>query len=335
VGVTVLGRRANHGGYSFTVARSMAICMTDEIAAPRSRGRDVAAVLVTYHADADFSARLGRISRQAGIVIVVDNGSADPENRLRDLTADPSVELILNGENLGIARALNIGVQRAIALGYRWALLLDQDSEAKDDMVSTLLGVQASYPERDRLAIVGSGFEVVGRQVSAAAADRVGQGEPWEEVGFVITSGSFLSLAAYSVIGPFREDFFIDSVDTEFCVRAAARGYRVIRTRKPLMSHAIGAPTAHRWLWMTKSTSNHPPDRRYYMARNDTVMLREYGNYVGGTWALKSLRRSLRQCKRIVLYENMKASKIIAIAHGWWDGVRGHMGPRRRRAKPD
>ncbi|HME41009.1 MAG TPA: glycosyltransferase family 2 protein [Steroidobacteraceae bacterium] len=309
--------------------------MTDEIAAPRCQGRDVAAVLVTFHADAGFSARLGRISRQAGIVIVVDNGPADAENRLREIAADPAVELILNGENLGVARALNIGVRRAIALGYRWALLLDQDSEVKDDMVSTLLTVQASYPDGDRLAVIGSGFEVVGRQVSAAVADRVCQGEPWQEAPYVITSGSLLSLAAYSAIGPFREDFFIDSVDTEFCLRAAARGYRVIRTRKALMSHAIGSPTAHRWLWMTKSTSNHPPDRRYYMARNDTVMLREYGNYAAGIWALKSLRRCLRQSKRIVLYENMKASKIIAIAHGWWDGVRGRMGPRRRQAKSD
>ena len=30
---------------------------------------------------------------------------------------------------------------------------------------------------------------------------------------------------------------------------------------------------------MTKWTTNHSPDRRYYIARNDTVMLREYGGY--------------------------------------------------------
>jgi hypothetical protein len=45
-------------------------------------------------------------------------------------------------------------------------------------------------------------------------------------------------------------------------------------------------------------------------------------------WALKSLARRLRTCKRIVLYEQMKISKIIAVAQGWYDGVRGHMGPR-------
>jgi len=156
----------------------------------RTAARDVCAVLVTYHPDAEFSARLREISRQVDAVIIVDNGSTDLEQqRLRGLAEDPAVELIFNIENLGVARGLNIGVQRAIALGYRWALLLD-------------LKIQETFPERNRLA----------------------------------------------VIGVFREEFFIDRVDFEYCLRAKARGYCVIRTRKPLMSHTIGTPTAHRLL---------------------------------------------------------------------------------------
>ena len=94
------------------------------------------------------------------------------------------------------------------------------------------------------------------------------------------------------------------------------------------MSHAIGAATRHGLLGMNKWTTNHSPDRRYYAARNDTVMLREYGNYRLGSWALKSLGRRLRTCKRIALYEQEKTAKIFAVLHGWWDGVRGRMGPR-------
>jgi hypothetical protein len=82
-------------------------------------------------------------------------------------------------------------------------------------------------------------------------------------------------------------------------------------------------------LWFAKSTTNHSADRRYYFVRNDTVLLREHGRYAAGLWALKSLSRCLRLCKRVVLYEERKAGKIAAIAHGWWDGVRGNLGPRR------
>jgi hypothetical protein len=47
-----------------------------------------------------------------------------------------------------------------------------------------------------------------------------------------------------------------------------------------------------------------------------------------GLWVLKSFGRRVRLCKRIALYEEMKIPKIMAVAQGWWHGIRGHMGPR-------
>jgi hypothetical protein len=99
------------------------------------------------------------------------------------------------------------------------------------------------------------------------------------------------------------------------------------------MSHSIGAISRHKVLWMKKWTFNHSAERRYYIARNDTVMLREFGHYIFGLWALKSFGRCVRLCKRIALYEEMKTRKIVAVAQGWWDGVRGRMGPRPHRQR--
>ena len=95
------------------------------------------------------------------------------------------------------------------------------------------------------------------------------------------------------------------------------------------MSHTVGAPTSHKLPWTTKWTTNHSPDRRYYIARNNTVLLREYGTSGRGSWQLKSFVRCCRLVKRIAMYEQEKASKIYAVCQGWWDGVRGRMGPRR------
>jgi rhamnosyltransferase len=129
-------------------------------------------------------------------------------------------------------------------------------------------------------------------------------------------------------IGEFRDEFFIDYVDADFCFRARTMGLRVIKTRKSLMSHAIGASTQHDILGIHKWTSNHSADRRYYIARNDTIMLKEHAGLPWGAWALKSLGRRVRTGKRILLYEDSKFSKLSAVAHGWWDGVRGNLGPR-------
>ena len=288
---------------------------------------EVCAVVITYHPDRDFPARLTRVLAQVDAAVIVDNGSTDAELELLQAAVAPGITLLCNHANLGVARALNIGVRRAIADGFSWALLLDQDTEVDPDMVRELLAARDSCPDPGRLAVVGSSF----RDTNARPADILrlaAQGDLWEEVESVITSGSLLSLRAYQATGPFREEFFIDHVDTEFCFRARSAGYRVFQTRRPLMSHTVGAPTSHRLLGTRKWTTNHSPDRRYYIARNNTVMLREYGAPGGGSWRVKSAVRCMRLIKRVALYETDKVKKIIAVAQGWWDGVRGNLGPR-------
>lgn len=290
--------------------------------------RRVCAVVVTYHPDGGLPERLSRVLPQVESIIVVDNGSADAElSLLQARPSESSLHVIRNLENLGIARALNIGVRRALVEGYAWALLLDQDTEVDTDMVDRLLGTHATFPQPDQVALVGSRFrDTKGRSNEPI---RLGaRGDEWEEVESVITSGSLLSLSAYTAIGPFRDEFFIDYVDVEFCLRARAAGYRVVQTLVPLMSHTVGDPTSHKALWETQWTSNHSAERRYYMARNNTALLREYGTSGRSSWQWKSITRCFRLCKRIAFFERDKTDKIAAVAQGWWDGVRGRMGPR-------
>lgn len=304
--------------------------MSGRVAELQPTRHEVCAIVVTYHPDTGFADRINRVLPQVGAAIVIDNGSSEPETRmLRQLALVPSISLTLNPTNLGVAAALNMGVRHARAHGFAWVLLLDQDTVADADMVEQLRAAWRAYPDQEKLAVVGAAFRDINKDGVTTPYDQ--KQLLWEEVGNVITSGSLLSLSSHAAVGPFREEFFIDHVDLEYCVRARAKGFRIIRTRKPLMLHSIGAYTQHRWLWQRKWTSNHSADRRYYLARNDTVMLAEYGNYRLGLWCLKSLRRCQRVCMRIALYEDSKWAKIAAVAEGWWDGLRGHMGPRRTR----
>jgi rhamnosyltransferase len=287
----------------------------------------IGAVVISYHPDAGVAARLRAIAAQVGRLIVVDNGSAATE---RAALASECVELIENAENLGVARALNLGVVAAAARGFDWCLLLDQDSVPDADMVAGLLAVLARVPDLDRLALLGCAYRLPGAPVvpAAASVDDV----EYIDVETVITSGTLLSLAAYRAVGPFRDELFIDYVDVDYCRRARAAGFRVLETRRPLMTHSIGSPSEHRFLWMHKWTTNHSAERRYYIARNQTVMMRESARYGPVGVALKSLGRCIRTAKRIILYESDKYTKLCAVSQGWWDGIRGVLGPRRRRA---
>jgi len=259
-------------------------------------------------------------------LVIVDNGSSATALRmLQDIAKDTRVTLIPCENNLGIARGLNIGIGQAINLAYNYALLVDQDTCVNDDLVSVLTRIHHFHADRDRLAVVGAGYAGAEPPPTRCAEDSELASE---EVETVVTSGSLLRLATFQHIGPFREEFFIDYVDSDYCARARKKGYLVVRAKRTLMVHVIGHPLRQRFLWMTRYTRNYPADRLYYQARNDVVMLRESGKYRGGSWLLKSFSRSFRRCKRVMLFERHKTSKIMGVLHGWCDGVRGRLGPR-------
>src|SRR5271155_3939362 len=159
--------------------------MTGSGGAGLETGRQVCAILVSYHPDAELPRRVTRILEQVGALVIVDNGSgAEARAMLERMAADPRVSLVLNRANLGVARGLNLGVEQARASAFGWILLLDQDSDLLDGMLGSLIEVRAAYPEPCRVAAGGGGFGEEARPAREPAAREPGAHEPaaaWEE----------------------------------------------------------------------------------------------------------------------------------------------------------
>jgi rhamnosyltransferase len=291
-----------------------------EADAMRPTAQSICAVLVTYHPDSGLFDRVEKIVPQVGETLIVDNGSsATCIDQLKRIADQLGVHLILNPANEGLARAINKGAQWAASQGYRWILMLDQDTTVALDMVETLAEIVRGDPDAQQLAVVGSNFKdkVTGRLSTTVPRP----GEPGaRETVTAITSGSLVSLSAFQALGGLRDDFFIDCVDHEYCLRARAHGFRVMITSRPLMEHPIGNFTYHRFLGRIVRTTNHDPVRQYFMARNLLILIREYARkeprfiyaYSGGY-----LRAAIKLC----LFENGRLAKIKGIVHGCFDGI--------------
>jgi rhamnosyltransferase len=280
----------------------------------------ICAVVVTYHPDLDLLDRIRRTARQVDRVVVVDNAS--PElclGQLRELAESLNVHLILNGQNEGVAHALNQGSTWAAAQGYAWAFTLDQDTVVNEDAVETLRGVYEDFPEKEALAILGANFTDSRTGRPLLGPDTNGT-HSWREEKTVITSGSLVSLLGYSIIGPFREEFFIDCVDWEYCLRARSLGFRIVLACKPLMQHSIGATSMHRLLWKVTGTSNHSPTRRYYMTRNLLALGREY-LFIEPGWVFSSLYTYVKLTVAAFLFEEDRLPKLKYFALGAVDGL--------------
>jgi rhamnosyltransferase len=294
---------------------------------------DVCAVVVTYHPDPGFPDRLDRVRSQVGRVVVVDNGSS-PKARemLRNATSGTNVDLILNDENLGVATALNQGVGRARDLSFRWALTLDQDSVVEPFLVEALLDAYNDIPMNEDVAVVGSNYYDEKRAKSLVP--EAPAHPSFLEQTTVITSGSLISMDAYGRIGPFRDDFFIDHVDDEYCLRARATGYKVILCRRPVIRHSIGGAVRKRILGKTVWSSNHSPARRYYMSRNFTVLGREFLR-AEPWWILQRFARHVGFFFLMALSEKDRGEKARCAWRGLRDGLRGTMGKYPEMAKDD
>jgi len=283
----------------------------------------VCAVVVTFHPDSGLTERVEKIARQVSQILIVDNASgALAREQLRTLCCSLGLALIENSENRGIAAALNQGAHWAAGHSYEWMLTLDQDSIVADDMVETLLDVYEKFPAKKRLGAIGSNY--VDRNSSRNFLPRGGSG-CWHEVKTLITSGSLIPLSAYALNGPFREEFFVDCVDLEYCLRARSRKLKLIIARKTLMQHAVGAATMHRLPWKMTGTSNHSPMRRYYLGRNLLVLAREY-LLREPIWVFSATYSLFKSAILMVFFENDRACKLKHMAMGVVDGLFGNFG---------
>lgn len=281
---------------------------------PPARDR-TAAVVVTHHPDEGLWARLDRVIPQVGAVIVVDNG---PAGVTQLGSVPPGVIVIPNGRNLGIATALNQGARRAIDLGYSWILTLDQDSVVDGDLVDSLAAIYAMYPQSSKVGLLSANSR-------SPVSGRVARRCPWDsqphlECTTAITSGSLISLAAYTTVGPFRDDFFIEGVDLEYCLRLRRHGYRIISSCRPLMTHAAGAREEVRFLGRTILVANHAPRRYYYLMRNFTRIVRTYFRYEP-RWVVAATVGVVKMVVRVALFERDRREKFVALLRGLLDGV--------------
>src|SRR5262249_32266920 len=151
-----------------------------------------------------------------------------------------------------------------------------------------------------------------------------------EERDVVITSGSLLSIGAYKTIGPFRNEFFIDYEDHEYCLRARAHRFKGLICLIPLMHHSLCPPTFYRIGTMYLRVTNHAAHRRYYFTRNCVVLMREY-TFREPIWVVRQLLGQIYVALTVIAFETNKLEKLRAMTIGLAHGLRGRLGVRQPR----
>lgn len=282
----------------------------------------VGAVIVAYHPDAEFKTRLMDLLPQVSLLVVVDNTPAEAGRHSIELPPEigRSILLIENHENLGVGKALNQGLNKALDCGCDWLLTLDQDSHCYPDMVDTLLGVKAACTSPP--TVIGGNYLDTRNGKTKVPVGAEGE---FLNQKTVITSGCLVDARFAQSIGGFREDYFIDQLDHEFCLRVRAHGGRVVISRRLVMEHSVGE-IGGAWLPLLGRLPNHSALRKYYVARNSLATIADYWRSEPN-WCLRRAIRLALGLLLMALLERQRLAKVRSFLAGVADAMRGRMGP--------
>jgi len=276
----------------------------------------VTAVVTAYHPDERLVAVVESALVTCSGVIVSDNTPAGSKSAAEGFD-DPRVTVLRNGNNLGLAAALNAAVGNLPA-DAEFVLFLDQDSVLPPELVPALsahfadsaIGVAAPTPWD---AAHGGSYEKAA-QSGPALADRDG----------VMTSGMLVRRACLTAVGPFREDFFVDWVDFDFCMRARAKGFRVVQDTGVLLPHSLGDRREHRIGFLRTQVLHYPAWRHYWVARNSSILARE-NLRSNPRWSLSAALYLARWTFNTAVFEAKRRTHVAALLRGFLDGMTGRV----------
>jgi rhamnosyltransferase len=285
--------------------------------------QSVCAVVVTYHPSAAMLKNLPDIFNQADALVIVDNGSsADKLSPLRAMSQALGAQLIENGQNLGVAEALNQGVRWAQSQGYPWVILFDQDSGITEGFIRQLFAAWDRHPQRARVGSMHPRY-IDPQTTEEMVVPRDRDGGPL----LPMTSGALMPMWIFGKVGWFASEYFIDFVDWEYCFRIRAAGYLVADTPQAALLHFPGNPGKKRILGHTFHLSHHNAMRRYYISRNCIIFYSKYFRSFPG-WVLRGIYAQFKDTVVCLIAEEDRARKFRNILLGTWDGLIGRMGKR-------
>ena len=274
---------------------------------------------------------LQRLDYERADVLVVDNASSDGTPTIVR-SHFPGVKMVEAGANLGYAAGNNVGLNYMLGHDYDYGLLLNNDTEVAPNFLNSLVAiceqdstVGVAGPKiyyHDRPQTIWSVGGVIdwrcGGRTYMRGLDSVDsdQFDAVADVDFVTGCALLVRRAALEQAGLLDERFGMYYEETEWCVRIARAGWRIVYV-----------PGGRVWHKIQPTLQDQSPRITYYMARNRLLFLRLTHASLS-TWLYALLLQDLRTWLSWRLRPRWKwrAAQRTAMVNAWRDFVRNRFG---------
>jgi rhamnosyltransferase len=300
-----------------------------------SAAPSLAAGVTVFRPDRDLlTALLDRLSGEGiATVAYVDGptGEAIAADLLAEFAVRPGLRLVQAPANGGIGAGLNALATHARQAGAARLLIFDQDSLPEPGMAAALdIRMTALAGAGERPAAIGPKLLAPSEpgtehqspryRLMPGRSSRAGA----RPVRYLISSGTLLDLAAFEAIGPFRADYVIDAIDTEWCFRAWARGYSLWMAEDVTMEHRVGGGVIR--LGPLRFPRQNPARMATYI-RNQAHGFRL--SHVPLGWKLRNLLYLPLQMAIFSIGSPRRGPTFVRLLSAALDGLAGRLGPRK------
>lgn len=211
-------------------------------------------------------------------IIVLDNQSTDGSvDAIREQF--PAVQIINLVENLGYAGNNNVGIESALKQGADWILVLNEDVILDQDCVQRLIEVAENDPKIgivgplvyhfDEPTVIQSAGGMLGKYWESI---HLGKNEPDQgqytephSVEWISGCAILVRRAAIEQAGMLDKDYFIYWEETEWCIRIARAGWKI-----------MNVPQARIWHKGVQRSYQPKPSFSYYETRNHLLTLSKH-----------------------------------------------------------
>lgn len=246
----------------------------------------IAVILVNYNGRQYNTACIESCLRQQGDhevkIIIVDNASRDDSMQIIETCygEDDRIEIILLEDNYGFSYANNVGIRRASEWEADYIMLLNNDTEAEEDMMAQLIMCAGRHPDsviapkiyysdrRNVLWSAGGEVSPLIWKVCHTGLDQEdkGQFDTEKKIGFATGCCLLIPQSAIERAGTLDERFFLYYEDVEYSFRLQGMGIPIFYCPAAKLYHKVGA----------SSKGADSPLCAYYIARNWLLCNRMY-----------------------------------------------------------
>ena len=273
----------------------------------------VAGIVTLYNpTEKDISNISSYINDIDKLYIVDNTEEKDNKDRIPD---NKKIEYIFKNENLGVATAMNIAAEKALKEGYDWLLTMDQDTTFNPGVMDKMKEV-IQKEDTKKVGIVCPWHHT-------KLKDKKPETE-YDDPHDVMTSGNLVNLEIWKKIGGYKDEFFIDGIDIEYCMNLHKHGYHILRINTIEIEHNLGDIFYKNIRGRLFLCTNHAPIRRYYIMRNYHYIKDMYEKYDPGyCYSLISQKHNMIG---VLLFEKQKIKKIRMYLRGYKDYKKGIKG---------